>query len=114
VSPKNGTILVGIALLMFVVVAVFFLDHFGRKTLLKIGAMVKAICLFALGTFFLLKERGSPTVTYLNWVPVLSAVTFVSAYSIGMGSVPWTLITEINHPSYRGRLEILLIIKLPE
>ncbi|CAL8125095.1 unnamed protein product [Orchesella dallaii] len=101
VSPKVGTILVGLSLVIFVVVTVIFLDGCGRKRLLQIGTLVKGICLFALGTYFFLNEKKSSAAEKLRWVPVLAVVIYVSAYSLGMGSVPWTLTTEINHPACR-------------
>ncbi|ODM97152.1 Facilitated trehalose transporter Tret1 [Orchesella cincta] len=84
VSPKVGTILVGLSLTIFIIITVFFLDDYGRKPILQIGTLIEGLCLFALGTFFILKEKGSSAVEYMRWVPVVSAVTFVAAYALGM------------------------------
>ena len=52
------TIIVGAVNLVFTVVAILSVDHFGRKPLQIIGALVMAVSMIALGSDFWLGGKG--------------------------------------------------------
>lgn len=90
-----NTIIIGVTLTVFTLVAVFTVDKFGRKILLLIGTMIMAI---SLGLIALLFFSGNPSI----WL-LLGLILFnVAGFSIGMGSVMWVVLSEIFPTKIRG------------
>jgi sugar porter (SP) family MFS transporter len=90
-----ATIAVGFVKTMFILVATFMLDRFGRRPLLltSVGGMV--ISLLTLATSLTIIDQ-SPT--KLNWAVGLSIATvlsYVATFSIGAGPITWVYSSEI-------------------
>ncbi|HUO03230.1 MAG TPA: D-xylose transporter XylE [Rhizomicrobium sp.] len=89
------TIVVGIALVAFTLVALVTVDHWGRKPLLVAGAIIMAVSMFALGLLF---DRGVENI----W-PLAAAVTYIAGFSLSWGPVTWVLLAEIFPNSIKGK-----------
>jgi sugar porter (SP) family MFS transporter len=90
-----ATIAVGFVKTMFILVATFMLDRYGRRPLLltSVGGMV--VSLLTLATSLTIIDQ-SPT--KLNWAVGLSIATvlsYVATFSIGAGPITWVYSSEI-------------------
>jgi len=89
------TVIVGAVNLLFTLIAIRFIDQFGRKRLLLIGISGMAISLTLLGSAFLLKKFAGP------WV-LLFVITYVASFAAAMGPVVWVILSEIFPTRIRG------------
>ncbi|XP_074316535.1 sugar transporter ERD6-like 16 [Silene latifolia] len=108
-SGKLGTIAYAIIQVPITVVGAVLMDKSGRKPLITISALGTFLGCFFIGTGFLLKSYG----LYLEWVPILAVggvLTYVSAFSIGFGGVPWVIMSEIFPINVKGAAGSLVVL----
>ena len=89
------TIVVGIALVAFTLVALVTVDRWGRKPLLIVGAAIMAVSMYALGALF---DAGAH-----NAWPLVAAVAYIAGFSLSWGPVTWVLLSEIFPNSIKGK-----------
>uniref|UniRef100_A0A0D9VU98 Major facilitator superfamily (MFS) profile domain-containing protein n=1 Tax=Leersia perrieri TaxID=77586 RepID=A0A0D9VU98_9ORYZ len=93
-SGKLGTILIGIIQIPITLFGAILMDKSGRRVLLMVSASGTFMGCFLTGISFYLKAEG----LFPEWVPALALtgiLVYVGAYSIGMGPVPWVVMSEI-------------------
>lgn len=89
------TIIVGAVNLVFTVVAILTVDHFGRKPLQIIGALVMAASMIALGTEFWLGGQGLAA--------LICMLVYTAGFAVSWGPVTWVLLSEIFPNQIRGK-----------
>jgi SP family xylose:H+ symportor-like MFS transporter len=89
------TIIVGSVNLVFTVVAILSVDHFGRKPLQIIGALVMAVAMISLGTDFWLGGKGM--------VALVAMLVYTAGFAVSWGPVTWVLLSEIFPNQIRGK-----------
>jgi SP family xylose:H+ symportor-like MFS transporter len=89
------TIIVGAVNLAFTVVAVLSVDHFGRKPLQIIGALVMAVSMITLGADFWLGGKGM--------VALVAMMVYTAGFAVSWGPVTWVLLSEIFPNQIRGK-----------
>jgi SP family xylose:H+ symportor-like MFS transporter len=89
------TVVVGIALLVFTLVALVTVDRWGRKPLLILGGAIQAVSMFALGALFANHATNA-------W-PLIAAVTYIAGFSLSWGPVTWVMLAEIFPNSIKGK-----------
>jgi len=89
------TIIVGAVNLIFTVVAVLSVDHFGRKPLQIIGALVMAVSMVTLGADFWLGGKGI--------VALIAMLVYTAGFAVSWGPVTWVLLSEIFPNQIRGK-----------
>jgi SP family xylose:H+ symportor-like MFS transporter len=89
------TIIVGAVNLIFTVVAVLSVDHFGRKPLQIIGALVMAASMITLGADFWLGGKGM--------VALVAMLVYTAGFAVSWGPVTWVLLSEIFPNQIRGK-----------
>ena len=89
------TIIVGAVNLTFTVVAIVTVDHFGRRPLQIIGALVMAVSMIALGTEFALGGKGM--------VALVCMLVYTAGFAVSWGPVTWVLLSEIFPNQIRGK-----------
>jgi SP family xylose:H+ symportor-like MFS transporter len=89
------TIIVGSVNLAFTVVAILSVDHFGRKPLQIIGALVMAVAMISLGTDFWLGGKGM--------VALVAMLVYTAGFAVSWGPVTWVLLSEIFPNQIRGK-----------
>jgi MFS transporter, SP family, xylose:H+ symportor len=89
------TIIVGAVNLVFTVVAVLTVDHFGRKPLQIIGALVMAVSMTTLGIDFWLGGKGI--------VALVCMLVYTAGFAVSWGPVTWVLLSEIFPNQIRGK-----------
>lgn len=67
------------------------------------------ICLSVLGYYFKLKNGGGD-VSAIGWLPLTCLALFNIVFSIGYGSVPFTIISEIFPPETKGIASSMSIV----
>lgn len=89
-SAIGHSVIIGLVMLLFTLVALFLSDRAGRRPLLLLSATGMAVGLFALGFAYARGGEGGNAWGLLFWVLV-----YVASFSIGMGPLVWTVISEI-------------------
>lgn len=68
-------------------------DRIGRKLLLIISLFLTAICMFVVGSFFLLKNMEL-NVSAFTWLPIVAVMVYISA-TVCAASVTYAILSEI-------------------
>ena len=93
-SSLLQTIVVGIAMLTFTLVALVTVDRWGRKPLLVTGALIMAASMLALGFLFNAHAVGL-------WA-LFAVVVYIAGFSLSWGPVVWVMLSEIFPNSIKG------------
>ena len=95
-SAFLASVIVAITNFLFTIIALLYVDKFGRKPLLLFGLIGMTIS-FLLAGYAL--QSGS---TRIHWIliPILSYIAF---FAISLGPVPWIFISEVFPNKIRGR-----------
>jgi sugar porter (SP) family MFS transporter len=88
--------LIGVTNMLFTVLAMFFIDKFGRKTLMIIGSVGMAVSLaLTAHSFYLQDFSGYSLLVYL--------VCFIAFFAFSHGAVIWVFLSEIFPNSVRAK-----------
>ncbi|XP_068993376.1 facilitated trehalose transporter Tret1-like [Neodiprion pinetum] len=101
IEPFIATVVIGIVEVVMSVLVALIIDRVGRRPLLIVSAAMMAISLGALGYYFKMKSSGWD-VTGVGWIPLVSLTLYVVMFSVGYGSIPWTMISELFPPETKG------------
>lgn len=108
-SGKTGTIAYACVQVPITIVGAILMDKSGRRPLIMVSATGTFLGCFLAGTSFFLKGRG----LLLDWVPLLAVagvLIYVAAFSIGMGAVPWVIMSEIFPINVKGVAGSLVVL----
>ena len=97
-SSLLQTIIIGGVNLIFTVIAILYVDRFGRKPLMMIGSVGMAISMLGLGFSFYLNQVG--------FIALFFMLFYTAAFAMSWGPVCWVLLSEIFPNSIRGALSI--------
>ncbi len=89
------TIIVGLANVIFTVVAILTVDRLGRRPLLIIGALVMAVSMIALGFTFHAKAVGIGA--------LVAVVVYIAGFALSWGPVTWVLLSEMFPNAIKNR-----------
>ena len=95
-SALLTSVIIGCANLVSTLLAMRFLDRWGRRPMLLTAAGGMAISLTIL--IFAFHATGLPA-----WVVLASIIGYTAFFAFGMGPVPWVVISEIFPNKIRGR-----------
>ncbi|XP_072160644.1 trehalose transporter 1-like protein isoform X2 [Bemisia tabaci] len=95
VSPTVATIVIAALQVVGTALSVLLMERAGRRFLFLASFSACTLCVFALGLFFFLKERGHPVAGPWQWVPLGSVGLFLVVYALGAGPVPWAVVGEL-------------------
>ncbi|KAF6176558.1 hypothetical protein GIB67_034420 [Kingdonia uniflora] len=100
--PSNvGTIMYACLQVPITALGVILMDRAGRRPLLFISASGLLLGCLLLGTSFFMKAHELS----LEWVPIIALIgiiTYVGSFSMGMGAVPWVIMSEIFPLNIKG------------
>jgi len=104
ISSASGAILatagIGLVNVLMTIVAMWLIDHAGRRPLLLVGIAGMIASLAVLGFVFRMPSGGT-----LAWVAVVTLMVYVAAFAISLGPIFWLLIAEIYPLRVRGIAE---------
>lgn len=104
-SALMQTILIGIINLAFTIVAIRYVDHWGRRKLLLLGSAGMALCLALIGgAFFYHIMQG-----YLILIAILAYIGF---FAVSLGPMTFVVIAELFPISVRGNAMSICIFFL--
>jgi len=101
ISANLSSIFVGIANFVATIGSNIVIDKVGRKVLLNISASLMALSLLVSGGFYLAQHKEHDISEY-GWVPLVTFIIYVIAFSIGYGPIPWLMMGEIFPAKIRG------------
>lgn len=97
--------LIGFVMLVFTLIAMVIIDHFGRKRLMFYGSIGYIVSLLTIAiTFFTNGEEFSEAG---GTVVLVSLMVFIAAHGFGQGAVIWVFISEIFPNKVRARGQAL-------
>jgi len=89
------TIIVGLANVIFTLVAILTVDRLGRKPLLIGGGLVMALAMITLGFLFQVKAVGT--------VALIAVVVYIAGFALSWGPVTWVLLSEMFPNSIKNK-----------
>ena len=89
------TIIVGVANVVFTLVALVTVDRWGRKPLLILGALMMAVSMLTLGTLFATGNVGT--------IALVAVVAYIAGFALSWGPVVWVLLSEIFPNAIKGK-----------
>ena len=95
-NELSGMVVIASALSVFTLIAVWLMDHAGRRRLLFWGNLG---CFFSLIVLGVLLGREDSSAS----MKVLAAATFVACFAFSMGPIKWVFMSEVFPTRIRGR-----------
>lgn len=100
-SALLQTIIVGIANIVFTLVALVTVDRWGRKPLLILGGVVMAVSMLSLGFLFNSHNVGTAA--------LVAVVAYIAGFALSWGPVVWVLLSEIFPNPIKGKAMALAV-----
>jgi SP family xylose:H+ symportor-like MFS transporter len=100
-SALLQTIIVGVANIVFTLVALVTVDRWGRKPLLILGAVVMGVSMLSLGFLFSSGNVGTAA--------LVAVVAYIAGFALSWGPVVWVLLSEIFPNSIKGKAMALAV-----
>eukprot|EP00246_Nothoceros_aenigmaticus_P010470 TRINITY_DN27000_c0_g1_i1.p1 TRINITY_DN27000_c0_g1~~TRINITY_DN27000_c0_g1_i1.p1 ORF type:complete len:490 (+),score=67.53 TRINITY_DN27000_c0_g1_i1:308-1777(+) len=106
-SPNAASLGIGVLQVVMTGVAAGIMDKAGRRLLLMVSAGGMAASCFLVGFSFYLKEHtnvmsSSSMGTYVSMLALTSLLVYIIAFSLGMGAIPWIVMSEIFPANVKG------------
>ncbi|HEY1725114.1 MAG TPA: D-xylose transporter XylE [Steroidobacteraceae bacterium] len=89
------TVIVGLANVIFTVIAILTVDGLGRKPLLIIGGLVMGVAMLTLGFQFQANAVGTG--------PLIAAIAYIAGFALSWGPVTWVMLSEMFPNSIKNR-----------
>ncbi|GIY37566.1 facilitated trehalose transporter Tret1 [Caerostris darwini] len=102
IDPLTGNIGVAFMMFLFTLIAALTMDVIGRKKALYISGFITCVSLNALSIYLLLSARDPSLKQTYGWVPLLCVVVYISGFSLGLGPIPWLMMSEMSPMRVRG------------
>lgn len=99
-SEFTALLAIGLTELITTIITVFIVDLFGRKYMLMMSSLVMAGSCTGLATHLYLSNSSEHT----SALAIGSVTMLIVGFSLGLGAIPWTLITELLPLRVRGTL----------
>nr|CAD7596008.1 unnamed protein product [Timema genevievae] len=93
-SAYTCTIIVGVVQVLATGASSLLVELTGRRFLLMISEAAMALCLAILAIYFYFKDSGHD-VSSIGWLPLASVTTFVVMFAVGLGPLPWFMMSEV-------------------
>lgn len=100
IDPNTATIVIDVVLVLATAVSSVLMDKAGRKTLLISSGLGMAVSLSVLGAYDCIDN--SVFKKNYGWIPLVSLVIYIAAFSIGYGPIPWLMMAELSPVKYRS------------
>lgn len=104
-SALLQTVAVGGINLVFTMLALLIIDHFGRRKLMLVGSVGYIISLSL--TAYAFYTNGTEFTETGSWIVLISLMVFIASHAFGQGAVIWVFISEIFPNRVRARGQAL-------
>uniref|UniRef100_A0A5B7B0P4 Putative sugar transporter ERD6-like 16 n=2 Tax=Davidia involucrata TaxID=16924 RepID=A0A5B7B0P4_DAVIN len=108
-SGKIGTVAYALIQVPITLVGAILMDKSGRRPLLMVSATGTFLGCFLTGASFFLKSQS----LMLEYIPILAisgVLIYIASFSIGMGAVPWVIMSEIFPIHVKGAAGSLVVL----
>ncbi|KAH7856863.1 hypothetical protein Vadar_006354 [Vaccinium darrowii] len=109
IPGEVGTVAYAIIQVPVTLLGAILMDKSGRRPLLMVSSTGTCLGCVLTGTSFFLAGHG----LFLGWVPILAAsgiLVYIASFSIGMGAVPWVIMSEIFPLHVKGVAGSLVVL----
>lgn len=106
ISAENCSIIIGVIQVIVCILASLLIDRLGRRFLLLFSLLLSALSVTSFGVYFRMKDEGYD-MSGVDYFPILCLVIFVFAYNIGIGSIPYTLVSELFPQNIKSKAATL-------
>lgn len=104
-SAMFQSVIIGFTNLLFTMLALAIIDHFGRKRLMLIGSLGYIVSLAAAAVaFFFYGDNFTPVG---GKIVLVALIVFIASHAFGQGAVIWVFISEIFPNRVRARGQAL-------
>eukprot|EP01039_Chlorochromonas_danica_P003073 gene3073-3356_t len=86
-----ATVCVGLVQVIMVIVVTYLIDRMGRTFFLKLGVSIMLICLLTISIILLVPIPG----VIQGIIAVIALLIYVAGFSLGLGAVVWSVMSEI-------------------
>jgi MFS family permease len=93
IEPYIATVVLGVIQVFGVLLAIPFIDRYGRKFLLIPSFAVMSVSMFCIGGYFHLKDAVD--MTAIKFLPIIFLCFFLIGFSLGIGTIAFVLIGEL-------------------
>ena len=94
-SAMLQTAIVGVANVLFTIIAIATVDRLGRKPLLIIGGLIMGVAMVVLGFQFQANATGTG--------PLVMAIVYIAGFALSWGPVTWVLLAEMFPNAIKGK-----------
>ncbi|KAG5894122.1 hypothetical protein JTB14_004060 [Gonioctena quinquepunctata] len=95
ISAYVSTNLIGFVQVVSTIFTAVIVEKLGRKVLLLVSTIGTSISMALLGLYFHLQDDNVFDVELIFWLPIISLISFVILFSLGLSGLPWTITSEI-------------------
>ncbi|XP_018573242.1 facilitated trehalose transporter Tret1-like [Anoplophora glabripennis] len=96
-----SAIVIGFSMLVSSFFAPFLIERAGRKKLTIYSCFGMFLSLTILGAFFYIQDSSNLSTDSIFWLPIFSLMLYIFSFNFGIGSVPWTLCSELFPSSFK-------------
>ncbi|KAK5641984.1 hypothetical protein RI129_008151 [Pyrocoelia pectoralis] len=104
-NEKVSTLIIGIVSVFSTFLTTLLVDKLGRRVLLIASNLGSSIAVGTLALFFTLQTKQlveESIIDTLRFLPLISVSLFSLAFSLGNGTIPWLLISELFPPEIKS------------
>lgn len=112
IPPMIGTSILLLTQVMLTMMSYYFIDLYGRKTLLIISASTTSIVLFILGGFMIVRDFTNIDLSHLQLFPLIMLFFFIVTFTIGSGAVTTIFTAEMYSTSIKAPATALSCVNL--
>ena len=94
-NPSTATVIMGLINIFVTIIAIKYIDKWGRKPIMYGGLSVMVVMLVVVAGIFHLQKDGGVLNSFEQIVLVASCLIFVASFAMSMGPIPWVICAEI-------------------
>lgn len=98
VSGGTGSVIVMGSMVVFTAIGAAIIENLGRRVLLLGASAGMLVSCVLMALFYFLESRGNQ----IGALALFSVVSYIVFFSIGMGAIPWVIMSEIYPARVRG------------
>ncbi|GFY69031.1 facilitated trehalose transporter Tret1 [Trichonephila inaurata madagascariensis] len=102
VDPMMGNLWVALVMYFSTFLTSHIIDIIGRKKSLYISGFITCVSLNIMSVYLLLSTRDPSLKDSHGWIPLLCLIIYISGFSLGLGPVPWLMMSEMSSTRVRG------------
>ena len=94
-NPNIATVIMGLINVFITIIAIKYVDKWGRKPILYFGLTVMTITLIIIGIIFSVQESGAVLSGASKITLLVSCLVYVASFAVSLGPIMWIICAEI-------------------